>query len=113
MVLWQPRYVYAETEHLCYQKVSASDKPIGKAKKIPFSSISKIDELEYGEYCIQCSKRDYTFKAVDSNQCTVMVHNLRQLLGRYRENNDLPNAPSSRAGQSQLSVDAPRHSAKA
>ena len=96
MVLWQPRYVYAETDSLCYQKVSTNDKPIGRPKKVPFSSISKVDELEYGEFVVQSSGRDYTFKAVDTNQCTVMVHNLRQLLARYRETHD--------AGGSRLSL---------
>jgi hypothetical protein len=85
MVLWQPRFVFAEIDGLCYQKVSTNDKPIGKPKKVAFSSVNKIDELEYGEFVVQCTGRDYTFKAVDTNQCTVMVHNLRQLLSRYRE----------------------------
>jgi len=93
MVLWQPRFVYAETDGLCYQKVSTNDKPIGKPKKVAFSSVSKIDELEYSEFVVQCTGRDYTFKAGDPNQCTVIVHNLRQLLSRYRESHVDGRAP--------------------
>jgi hypothetical protein len=106
MVLWQPRFVYAEIDGLCYQKVSTNDKPIGKPKKLSFSSVNKIDELEYGEFVVQCTGRDYTFKAVDTNQCTVMVHNLRQLLSRYRESHVDGKSPAQSRKPARASVRA-------
>ena len=48
MVLWQPRWVHAETDALCYQKITADERPIGKEKRIPFSDIKEIEQLEYG-----------------------------------------------------------------
>jgi len=84
MVLWQPRWVFAELDGLCYQKISADEKPIGQPKKILFSSIMQIEELDCGEFVLQCSNRDYTFKAANENLSTVLVHNLRQLRERAR-----------------------------
>ena len=87
MVLWQPRWVFAELDGLCYQKISADEvrsgalragasgwgaeetfplparcarpqlsvcaslaqKPIGQPKKILFSSMLQIEELDCGE----------------------------------------------------------------
>ena len=99
MVLWQPRFLHAETGALCYQKITAdevcvclraswllsltrrahlhrgvcvcaalalplvSQRPIGRVKRIEFKDVKEIEELEYGEFVLQCSKRDYTFKA--------------------------------------------------
>lgn len=84
MVLWQPRWVRAEVDALCYQKITADERPIGKEKRIEFRDIKEIEELEYGEFVLQCSKRDYTFKAPDETKCQVLVHNLRQLRERWR-----------------------------
>uniref|UniRef100_A0A7S2JS61 PH domain-containing protein n=1 Tax=Haptolina brevifila TaxID=156173 RepID=A0A7S2JS61_9EUKA len=84
MVLWQPRWVFASTEALCYQKITADERPIGKEKRIPFSDVQMIEELEFGEFVLQCSKRDYTFKAPDEVKCQVFVNNLRQLRERWR-----------------------------
>ena len=36
MVLWQPRWVHAEMDALCYQKITADERPIGKQKRIEF-----------------------------------------------------------------------------
>lgn len=88
MVLWQPRWVYAETDGMCYQKVSTNDKPIGKAKKILFSAIKDLEELECQEFRVICPDRDFTFKVPETGNscsCSVMVHNLRQLMLRHRE----------------------------
>ena len=49
MVLWQPRWVFASTEALCYQKITADERPIGKEKRISFADIQQIEELEFGE----------------------------------------------------------------
>jgi hypothetical protein len=71
MVLWQPRWLYAEVDGLCYQKISTSEvrsrprmalvsaaqtasgvhaqKPIGRPKKILFKNIKDIDELDCAE----------------------------------------------------------------
>ena len=84
MVLWQPRWVKAEPSALCYQKVTADERPVGKEKRIEFSSIKGIEELEYGEFVLQCVKREYTFKASDEARCEVFVNNLRQLIERWR-----------------------------
>jgi len=84
MVLWQPRWVFAELDGLCYQKISADEKPIGQPKKIPYSQMLQIEELDAGEFVLQCSNRDYTFKAANENMSTVLVHNLRQLRERAR-----------------------------
>lgn len=84
MVLWQPRWVHAETDALCYQKITADERPIGREKRIEFKNVRDIEELEYGEFVLQCKKRDYTFKAPDENKCQVIVHNLRQLRERWR-----------------------------
>ena len=84
MVLWQPRWVHAETDALCYQKITADERPIGREKRIEFRDVKEIEELEYGEFVLQCSKRDYTFKAADEHKCQVIVHNLRQLRERWR-----------------------------
>jgi len=84
MVLWQPRWVFASTEALCYQKITADERPIGKEKRIPFSDIQQIEELEFGEFVLQCPRRDYTFKAPDEFKCQVFVHNLRQLRERWK-----------------------------
>ena len=40
-----------------------SQRPIGRVKRIEFKDVKEIEELEYGEFVLQCSKRDYTFKA--------------------------------------------------
>ena len=71
MVLWQPRWVHAETDALCYQKITADERPIGKEKRIEFSNLKEIEELEYGEFVMQCKKRDYTFKCPDEKTCQV------------------------------------------
>ena len=71
MVLWQPRWVHAETDALCYQKITADERPIGRMKRIEFGEVREIDELEYGEFVLQCKKRDYTFKAPDEQKCQV------------------------------------------
>lgn len=84
MVLWQPRWVKAEPHALCYQKITADERPVGKEKRIEFSTIREIEELEYGEFVLQCGKRDYTFKAPDEQTCEVFVGNLRQLIERWR-----------------------------
>jgi len=84
MVLWQPRWVFAEEDGFCYQKISTTEKPIGKPKKILYSSIKEIEELDCSEFVLQCNSRDYTFKAPDEAVCTVLVHNLRQLKERHR-----------------------------
>ncbi len=82
MVLWQPRWVYAEVDGLCYQKISTTEKPIGRPKKIRFDAIKEIDELDAAEFVLQCERRDYTFKAPSEESCAVLVHNLRQLRER-------------------------------
>jgi len=84
MVLWQPRWVYAETDCLCYQKITADERPIGKVKRVEFKDVREIEELEYGEFVLQCAKRDYTFKAPNDTTCQVFTHNLRQLRERWR-----------------------------
>jgi len=85
MVLWQPRWVYATTEGLCYQKITADERPIGKEKKVLYTDILKIDELEYGEFQLEVAKRMYTFKCATDTKCQVFVHNLRQLQERNRQ----------------------------
>jgi len=39
LVLWQPRYVFADLTGLHYQKLSTQNRPMGKPKKITFASI--------------------------------------------------------------------------
>ena len=73
MVLWQPRWVHAETDGLCYQKITADERPIGREKRIAFTDVREIEELEYGEFVLQCGKRDYTFKAPDERKCQVCL----------------------------------------
>jgi len=63
LVLWQPRYVFADLDGLHYQKLSTQNRPMGKPKKIKFASILEVTELEQGEIVIRCRSRDYTFKA--------------------------------------------------
>ena len=82
LVLWQPRWVFAETDGFCYQKISADESPIGKPKKIMFAAVETIEELDCAEFVLQCGKRDFTFKAPSEDACTVLVHNLRQLRER-------------------------------
>ena len=48
---------------LCAALPLVSQRPIGRVKRIVFGDIKEIEELEYGEFVLQCSKRDYTFKA--------------------------------------------------
>ena len=71
MVLWQPRWVHAETDALCYQKITSDERPIGKQKRIEFRDIREIEELENAEFVLQTNKRDYTFKAPNENRCQV------------------------------------------
>ena len=73
MVLWQPRWVFATTDAVCYQKITSDERPIGKEKKINFTDILKIDELDYGEFQLVVAKRFYTFKAPTSQKCTVRL----------------------------------------
>ena len=61
MVLWQPRWVHAEMDALCYQKITADERPIGREKRIEFKHVKEIEELEFGEFVLQCDKRDFTF----------------------------------------------------
>lgn len=82
LVLWQPRWVFAETDGFCYQKISAEEAPIGKPKKILFAAVDTIEELDCAEFVLHCGKRDFTFKAPSEDACTVLVHNLRQLRER-------------------------------
>ena len=96
LVLWQPRWLYAEIDGICYQKVSVSEKPVGPPKKLPFATVSEIIELDCSEFVVvTTSARGYrrvekstTFKAVDELACEVLVHNLTQLLAYYRERID-------------------------
>ena len=77
-------------------------RPIGREKRIEFSDIHDIEELEYGEFVLQCSKRSYTFKAPDEVKCQIFVHNLRQLRERDRvvkERQRAPQAPVVVAGR--------------
>ena len=39
LVLWQPRYVFADLDGLHYQKLSTQNRPMGKPKQIKFASI--------------------------------------------------------------------------
>ena len=71
MVLWQPRWVHAETDALCYQKITSDERPIGRHKRIEFRDIREIEELENAEFVLQTGKRDYTFKAPNENKCQV------------------------------------------
>jgi hypothetical protein len=84
MVLWQPRYMYAEVDGVCYQKISADEAPIGSPKKILFNAVQGIEELECGEFVLMCERRDYTFKAPTEQVCSVLVHNLKALRERNR-----------------------------
>ena len=59
------------------------DAPHGHGE-VEFKDVREIEELEYGEFVLQCAKRDYTFKAPDETKCQVIVHNLRQLRERWR-----------------------------
>jgi hypothetical protein len=77
MVLWQPRWVFATTDAVCYQKITSDERPIGKEKKIKFTDILKIDELDYGEFQLEVAKRFYTFKAPTSQKCTVRLRDGR------------------------------------
>lgn len=95
MVLWQPRWIYAEVDGLCYQKISADEKLIGAPKKIPFSAMQEIEELDCSEFVLQCSNRDYTFKAPTEEACTVLVHNLRQLRERAKHSQPPPAAAAT------------------
>ena len=83
MVLWQPRWVYATTDALCYQKITADERPIGKVKSIKFDDIIKIDELEFGEFAIEMPKRNYTFKAPDDHTCQVRAQRSLPSLHRF------------------------------
>mmetsp|Transcript_32462 Transcript_32462/g.68286 ORF Transcript_32462/g.68286 Transcript_32462/m.68286 type:complete len:149 (+) Transcript_32462:41-487(+) len=73
MVLWQPRWVYAEVDGFCYQKISTAEKPIGKPKKILYADIKEIEELDCAEFVLQCANRDFTFKAPNEDACTVLA----------------------------------------
>ena len=50
MVLWQPRWDYAQTDGLYYQKITADERPIGKEKCISFADVREIEQLEYGNH---------------------------------------------------------------
>ena len=70
-------------------------RPIGREKRIEFSDVLDIEELEYGEFVLVCKKRSYTFKAPDEMKCQIFVHNLRQLrerdrVGRQRQGQQAP-----------------------
>ena len=92
VVLWQPRWVFAETDGFCYQKISADESPIGKPKKIMFAAVEGIEELDCAEFVLTCGKRDFTFKAPSEDACTVLVHNLRQLRERARRQQEAEGA---------------------
>ena len=107
MVLWQPRFVKADKDALVYQKVTADERPIGKEKRIEFSIIREIEELEHGEFVLQCAKRDYTFKAADEARCEIFVHNLRQLIERWngeRQRQKTKNSARSLGGEIDVTV---------
>ena len=53
----------------------------------------------YGEFVLQCHKRDYTFKAADERKCQVIVHNLRQLRERWRAAQVASGLPTTPAGK--------------
>ena len=82
LVLWQPRWVFAETDGFCYQKISSDESPLGKPKKIMFAAVDTIEELDCAEFVLACKKHAFTFKAPSEDACTVLVHNLRQLRER-------------------------------
>jgi hypothetical protein len=98
MVLWQPRWVFATTDAVCYQKITSDERPIGKEKKIKFTDILKIDELDYGEFQLEVAKRFYTFKAPTSQKCTVRLRETAVCSG-------LP--PAVRFGQEVPAADCP------
>ena len=52
-------------------EITADERPIGREKRIEFRDVREIEELEYGEFVLQCTKRDYTFKAPDEKKCQV------------------------------------------
>lgn len=58
MVLWQPRCFSANLEGAAYQKITAEGKAFGRVKRLPYSGIMDVVELEFCEFAIQCEKRD-------------------------------------------------------
>ena len=83
VVLWQPRWLYAERDALCYQRVGNFGVPLGQAKRIPFEQVTCIDEYEHGEFVLQCRTRSYVFKAADEEATQAMVRRLRGLCERW------------------------------
>ena len=96
-MVWRPRWVFAETDGFCYQHMSPDEKPKGKPKKIMFTAVDAIEELDCSEFVLVCGKRVMTFKAQSEDACTVLVHNLRQL--RERAHKPAPSVELKRKGK--------------
>ena len=84
VVLWQPRWAFADASAFCYQKVDADDRPIPPVKRIAFTDVKAVEQLEDAEFVLVARKRTFTFKAQNEHQCEILVNNLRQLIRRDR-----------------------------
>lgn len=87
VVLWQPRWLYAERDGLCYQKVNQAGIPLSvwPPKRIAFADVTSIDELETdGEFALWTRKRCFVFNAGPQQvRAQAMVSRLRELCERW------------------------------
>ena len=81
LIVWQPRWVYAELDALYYQKVNADDQPIGEAQRILFSDVTVIEQDASDEFEIFCGKRSYVFRTADAQ---IVASSLRLLCERWQ-----------------------------
>ena len=51
-----------------------------KQKKISFKDVREIEELEFGEFVLQCANRDYTFKAPSEAKCQALGQLIEHLV---------------------------------
>lgn len=80
VVLWQPKWLYAERDGLCYQRVTASEGAVGhEPRRIAFEDVTSIDEFEMGEFTLQCRTRTYVFRSKCVKTAHAMASRLRVL----------------------------------
>jgi len=82
---WQPRWYHAEHDGFCHQPISTTEKPMGKAEKIPYASIEEVEirassSGHYTEFVMHCKDNcSYAFKTASSDECTRLVARLQKL----------------------------------
>ena len=86
VLCWQPRWYHAEKDAFCFQPISTTEKPTGKAERIPYLEIEEIEIRDSpsapsaAEAVMHLSDgQAYAFKMSNWAEASNLVANLQKL----------------------------------